>query len=131
MNIFLIVAIAAVAAAAVATVIIAVVSNRRKTARRIQQIRDYEVRSRNAIWAVAVVVQAAGGISGEGATRTRMSVTLEVTPPGKPPYRATTCWLVDITALGSLQPGSELQVKIDINDSRIVYPGSGWASFAP
>jgi hypothetical protein len=131
MNPILIIAITVVAAAAVAAVVTVIVISRRKTDRRIRQVRDFEERCRYAIWATALVVRAEGGMAGETSGKSCMSVTLEVTPPGQATYRTTVSWLVNPASMGSLQPGSIIQVKIDARDPRIVYPGGDWATFLP
>lgn len=50
----------------------------------------------------------------------------EVTPACNT-TRTSVSWLVDLAAMGSIQPGQQLQVKIDPLDPRI-YPGGEWAA---
>jgi hypothetical protein len=36
---------------------------------------------------------------------------------------------VDITAMGFIQQGQEISVKIDVKDPKIIYPNSSWARY--
>jgi hypothetical protein len=59
----------------------------------------------------------------------RIELTLEVMLKSEEQYRASTLWLVDIVALGNVQQGQELQIKIDADDLTIIYPNAAWATY--
>jgi len=60
-------------------------------------------------------------------------VTLQVTPPDRPPFQAVIKQVFDVFDLGSLQPGAPAQVRFDPNDtSKIVIESlGGGAMMAP
>jgi hypothetical protein len=64
-----------------------------------------------------------------GVSDVKVDISLQVKPPDGASYQAITTWLVELAALSQLQPGQTLQVKIDRNDSRLIYPVSEWAKF--
>jgi hypothetical protein len=121
------------AAAAVAVILILVFLGKSKNKYIMENeiLAQFKKRKESALWAVARVVEARAGTVGETGEKARLSLTLEVTPPGKDAYRAHTYWLVDLAAMASFSAGSEIQVKIDVMDPKIIYPGSEQASYIP
>jgi hypothetical protein len=83
----------------------------------------------SALWAGALIVDARGGITGESASKARLTLTLEVTPPQGKPYRATAVWMVDITALHLASAGSPVPVRLNTSDPQKVYPAVPWATY--
>ena len=56
-------------------------------------------------------------------------VTLQVTPPDRPPFQAVITQTFDVFDLGSLAPGAQAQVRFDPNDpSKIVIESLGAAA---
>ncbi len=95
-------------------------------------IRNNEInceRQKRAACAIALVLHSRGGITPVPSSRTPMTLTLEVTPPDGKPYRATTQWSVDVSALFYVAQGQEIAVKIDSDDSSIIYPNATWATY--
>ncbi len=84
---------------------------------------------RSAYFANAEVVQADAGMTGEQGTRARVRLVLNVLSDPQNPYVAETVWLVGLTSLDTLKPGSVISVKVDRDDPTIVYPGGSWAEF--
>jgi hypothetical protein len=127
----IIVIIAAVIAVAVVLIFIFLHMHRRKMQKLSEKNQALVQRQQRAVWGMALIVDARGGVTGEYATQTHMIFTLEVTPPGGETYRASTRWLVELSALGAIQQGNELSVKIDADDPRIIYPNASWAKYIP
>lgn len=129
MSIILIIVIVAADIFITAAVLAVILLSRKRSATPRVSGRDYEERSAYATPCNAVVMDAKGDIPGGEARRARMELTLGVAPPEGKPYRARAAWLVDLAALGRLRRGSEIHVKVDKEDRRIVYPGGDWAKF--
>lgn len=126
-----IIILAAIVIIVIAIISIVVIQNRRKTARYIQRNREYQQRQQSAAGATALVIHSNGGMAGDHAPSARITLTLEVTPPGKKTYRATTNWQVEITALSFIREGETIPVKIDTVDPKIIYPNATWAKYLP
>lgn len=90
---------------------------------------EYIKRQERAVWGKALVIDSRGGMTGDAGSQAFIDLTLEVTPHEGTTYRASTRWLVDITALGFVQQGQEISVKIDVEDPKIIYPNSSWAKY--
>lgn len=131
MGTLILISILAVVIVVIALIFVFLALNHKKAERLNLRNDEFTKRQQYASFANARVVHASGGIPSDGATQVRIALTLEVTPPGREAYRAHTDWLVDVTALAAIQPGSEIQVKIDADDSNIVYPGSEYAKYLP
>ena len=102
-------------------------SGRRGKPQRIKK--DHRARQEHAVWAwTKVVTSKAGAVSTMGFARVEMQ--LEVHLPGSEPYTATTTWLVDKEALGYVEVGREVPVKIDPEDPMYIYPNGPWAKYA-
>jgi hypothetical protein len=120
------------------TIIIAAVSagififlhmERRKLEELEQKSQEYIERQKSAVWGKATVINSRGGISGDTGSGALIDLTLEVTPQEGSTYRAHSTWLVDITALGFVQQGQEISIKIDAKDPKIIYPNAPWAKY--
>ncbi len=110
---------------------IVIIRNRRRTTRHIRKNREYQQRQQSATRGTALVVHSNGGMAGEYASTAFVTLTLEVTPPSKATYRATTKWQVEITAMSSIREGETIPVKIDTTDPKIIYPNATWAKYLP
>lgn len=62
--------------------------------------------------------------------RNIVKLLLEINISGNMPYRASTLWLVDEEGKEKIKPGSEINVKIDGGDKKIVYPDVPWAMYS-
>jgi hypothetical protein len=92
--------------------------------------RESSAREARSGYALATVVDL--GRSREvGGSEVRVDLGLEVRPPGGREYRARASWLLDLAALPQVQPGRELQVRVDAEDPQRIYPGGPWARFWP
>ncbi len=89
---------------------------------------EWRVRQENAFWGKATVVGSRADVS-DRSTQAFIELTLEVMSQDKAPYRCSTTWFVDISAIGLISPGSEVSVKIDCQDPYIVYPNCSWARY--
>jgi hypothetical protein len=129
MGYFILIAIAIIIAAVVVFILVFLSREKRKAEQFSQRNQKYLDRQDSATWGKAIITNANGGVSGDGATQVRIKLTLDVFPPDGTPYRASTTWLVDITALGSIQQGEEIQIKIDAADNKMIYPAFPWAKY--
>jgi hypothetical protein len=127
----ILVIIAAVVLIVVIMVFVFLHLNRRKMHRLSQRNQAFIQRQQSAVLGKALVVDARDGVTGEYATQTYMTLTLEVTPSGGQTYRTSARWLVELSALGFIQQGSEMPVKIDADDPKIIYPNAPWAKYIP
>ncbi len=113
----------------VVALIFILLRGRRSSTGRPRKRFDFAARSESALCASAVVLKLKGAVAGEAGTRTCVSLTLEVTPPGKEPYTAHAQWLVAPSALPLISAARDIMVKIDARNPGIVYPGESWASY--
>ena len=74
-----------------------------------------------AVFATALIVSVIKAYS-VGRSEMRIDLRLEVRPPEGEPYPATTSWMIDNSELAFMKQGDEIQVKIDSNDSSLIYP---------
>jgi hypothetical protein len=123
------VAVLAVLLMAAALAFRAIRRKRRGTVLQSQKRQSFARRRETASHGSAVVIRADGGIPADGAAQARVSLTLEVTPPGGRAYRARTEWMVGLRALGYLQKNAEIAVRIDAEDAGIIYPEGEWAKY--
>lgn len=82
---------------------------------------DYEQNFQSAVFATALIVSVLKAYS-VGRSEMRINLRLEVRPIGGEPYLATTSWMIDSSELAYMKEGEEIQVKIDSNDSSLIYP---------
>ena len=88
-----------------------------------------QTRQERAVWAWARVLScspAAEGLAGN----IRIQLQLEVHLPGSDAYPATVTWLVDKEALGYVETGKELSVKVDPLATGFIFASGPWAKFA-
>jgi hypothetical protein len=85
----------------------------------------------NAIPAQATVLSLARGsyTTGESFRKLELKLTLLVQHPTRPPYEASTKWLVDELALPQVQPKQIIPVKINRDYPERIYPDVEWAEF--
>lgn len=85
----------------------------------------------NAIPAKATVLSLARGsyTTGESFRKLELKLTLLVQHPTRPPYEASTKWLVDELALPQVQPQQIVPVKINRDYPERIYPDVEWAEF--
>ena len=89
---------------------------------------DHHTRQERAVWAWTRVLSAEPGPVGLGGT-VRVKMKLEVHLRGEEPYEAETLWLVDEEALGYVEVGKEVPVKVDPTAPQFIYPHGSWAKF--
>ena len=87
---------------------------------------DLNTRRDRAVWAWAKVLAATVGTVNL-ANQARVEMTLEVHLPGTPAYQATTTWLVDQEALGYVEAGKDVNLKVDPQGPEFVFPNGPWA----
>jgi heme/copper-type cytochrome/quinol oxidase subunit 2 len=89
---------------------------------------DHHTRQERAVWAWIKVISAERGPVGlVGMVRVKMQ--LEVHLRGDAPYQAETLWLVEEEALGYVEVGKEIPVKVDPTAPQFIYPNGSWAKF--
>lgn len=86
-------------------------------------------RQDRAVWAWARVVSANQGTPGLGGM-VHVTMDLEVHLPGTPPYPVTTTWLVEQDALGYVETGKEVPLKVDPQAPQYIFPNGSWAQLA-
>ncbi len=89
---------------------------------------DHRTRQDRAVWAWAKIQDAKTGPVNAGG-QAQVDMQLEVHLPGTPAYPAATTWLVDQAALGYVETGKEISVKVDPQGTEFIYPQGPWAKF--
>ena len=90
---------------------------------------DHHTRQERGVWAWGTVLESsAGEVNMVGQKRVQLS--LDVHLPGTPHYTAKTTWLVDQDALGYVEMGKEVSLKVDPQEPTYIYPNGTWAKFA-
>jgi hypothetical protein len=89
---------------------------------------DHHTRQDRAVWAWTKVLASERGPEGF-AGMVRVKMKLEVHLRGEVPYEAGTTWLVEEEALGYVEVGKEVPVKVDPTAPQFVYPQASWARF--
>ncbi len=89
---------------------------------------DHRTRQDRAVWAWTKVLTSERGPVGL-AGMVRVNVKLEVHLRGEAPYEAETLWLVEEEALGYVEVGKEVPVKVDPTAPQFIYPHGSWAKF--
>lgn len=82
---------------------------------------EYEHNFQLAVFATALIVSVIKAYS-VGRSEMRIDLRLEVRPQLGEPYLAKTTWMIDNSELAFMKEGDEIQVKIDSNDSSLIYP---------
>ena len=108
----------------IGVVIWALTANRRRKPKTAKV--DLNTRRDRAVWAWAKVLAATVGTVNL-ANQARVELTLEVHLPGTPAYQATTTWLVDQEALGYVEVGKDVNLKVDPQGPEYVFPNGPWA----
>jgi len=101
---------------------------RKKILANIENDRNWHLREKNATYGNATIVQVDAAMVGEYARQARVSLILNISGE-KEANNIKTNWLVDITALDYIKVGSEIAVKIDYENPKIIYPGAPWAKY--
>ncbi|MGD0749939.1 MAG: hypothetical protein ABSA23_00885 [Anaerolineales bacterium] len=87
---------------------------------------DPAIRLERAVWAWAKILS-----SSQGAVNSfrmaRVEMNLEVHMPGSPAYQVKANWLVEQDALGSIEEGKEIALKVDPLGPQHVFPNGTWA----
>ena len=83
-----------------------------------------------AIPAKARVVQVGRSLQQEGRNTVILRLRLAVSTSDRPTYQVTTNWEVETGSIPKVQEGKEVPVKIDAQDTRIIYPRMGWARYS-
>jgi hypothetical protein len=86
-----------------------------------QNLEDYSAKLNNASYATALIVSVIRAAA-IGRSEMKVDLRLEVRPPGGEPYIATPTWMTDVSELPFIKQGDEIQVKIDAEDSSLIYP---------
>ncbi|MBM4362298.1 MAG: hypothetical protein FJ104_06430 [Deltaproteobacteria bacterium] len=55
---------------------------------------------------------------------------LEITPRDGEPFQTTVTWDVEIGSIPKVQEGKQVPVKVDLEESQVVYPRVGWATYS-
>ena len=125
--------IAVLVVVSIAIVVVIINRQNNQIAQANLRAQEFREREKSAVWASATVLRAQGGvITGEmsGVSQwARYDLSLEITPPGGEVYMARTAWLVEVAQMGMLQYGQSVSIRIDQQDSSIIYPNVGWAKY--
>jgi hypothetical protein len=125
MGTTIVIVISAVIVAAVFAMLITLRLNVAETAKqRRKKPQEQENDAQADIWADALVIESNDVFENDKA---RVTLTLEVIPLQRAPFRASTVWLVDAGALHLVAPGRHVTVKIGA-DRHTVSPAVKWAS---
>jgi hypothetical protein len=108
----------------IGVVIWALTANRRRKPKTAKV--DLNTRRDRAVWAWAKVLAATVGTVNL-ANQARVELALEIHLPGTPAYQATTTWLVDQEALGYVEVGKDVNLKVDPQGPEYVFPNGPWA----
>ena len=95
--------------------------NSRETKAIQKRLEEYDDNFRRASFATALIISVFKSVS-VGRSEMKVDLRLEVRPAGGEPYLATPSWMIDMADIGFLKQGDEIQVKIDANDTSIIYP---------
>jgi hypothetical protein len=89
---------------------------------------DHHTRQERGVWAWTKVLSAERGPVGLGGM-VRVKMKLEVHLRGEESYQAETLWLVEEEALGYVEVGKEVPVKVDPTAPQFIYPHGSWAKY--
>ena len=109
----------------VIVVVWALTAGRRRRKPKVVKV-DLNTRRDRAVWAWAKVLTSTVGTLNL-ADQARVELTLEVHLPGTPAYQVTTTWLVDREALGFVETGKDVNLKVDPQGPEYVFPNGPWA----
>ncbi|MBX7044800.1 MAG: hypothetical protein K1X86_03095 [Ignavibacteria bacterium] len=85
------------------------------------KLAEYDERFRRAVFASAVIISITRSAA-IGRSEMRVDIRLEVKPTDGEPYSQSVSWMMDVSELSYLKQGETIQVKIDADDSAMVYP---------
>lgn len=94
-----------------------------------QDTTKLHVRIAQATPAEAKVIQVGRSLDQKNQGTVNIRLRLEVTAPDRPPYQTTVTWDVQTASVPKVQEGKQVPVKIDLENSALVYPRVGWAEF--
>jgi hypothetical protein len=82
----------------------------------------------NAKHAKAKIISSSQGLQGGDISRL-IFLTFEVNNGYSEPYTASSGWFVDTLHFGKIQEGNIIDVKVDRNDPKKIYPSESWATY--
>lgn len=85
------------------------------------KLAEYDEKFRRAVFASAVIISITRSAA-IGRSEMRVDLRLEVKPQEGEPYSQSVSWMMDVSELSYLKQGETIQVKIDADDSAMVYP---------
>jgi hypothetical protein len=106
-------------------VIWALTSGRRRGKSKAVKV-DLNTRRDRSVWAWGRVLASTVGTLNL-VNQARVELTIEVHLPGTPAYQAKTTWLVDQDALGYVEAGKDVNLKVDPQGPEYVFPNGPWA----
>ena len=78
--------------------------------------------------AKAKIVSVSQGLQG-GEIKKMIFFTFEISDGFSAPYTASAGWFVDTLQLNKISEGMEIDVKVDLDDSKKIYPANSWAVY--
>ena len=78
--------------------------------------------------AKAKIISVSQGVQG-GEIKKMIFFTFEINDGFSSPYTASAGWFVDTLHLNKIQEGMELDVKVDKDDPKKIYPSNSWAVY--
>ncbi|MBS1514554.1 MAG: hypothetical protein JSS63_05960 [Bacteroidetes bacterium] len=85
------------------------------------KLAEYDEKFRRAVFASAVIISIIRSAA-IGRSEMRVDLRLEVKPQEGESYSQSVSWMMDVSELSYLKQGETIQVKIDADDSAMVYP---------
>ena len=118
----LIIVVATIITAAITIAFVKIFTRNSKETKAIQKkADDYELNFQRASFTKATVVSVIKAAA-VGRSEMHVNLRLEVRPVEGEPYLATTEWMMDSSELAFVKEGEEIQVKVDSENSSLVYP---------
>lgn len=87
-----------------------------------------KINQANAKTAKAKIISASQGLQG-GDISKMIFLTFEINNGFNEPYTATAGWFVDSLHLNKIQEGSIIDVKVDRDNPKKIYPSESWATY--
>lgn len=98
---------------------------------RIQQVKAFNRQRRRAAKATAKLLRIDQSISSERTGMILVNIALEIDPPGGAPYSLHNIkWYIEPAAASKFQEGLVMNVRIDKDDRKIIFPAERWARIA-
>lgn len=118
----LIIVVATIITAAITIAFVKIFTRNSKETKAIQKkADDYELNFQRASFAKAMVLSVIKAAA-VGRSEMHVNLRLEVRSIEGKPYLATTDWMMDASELAFVKEGEEIQVKVDSENSSLVYP---------